>query len=132
MSTPTTNIQSLQQEERVFPPPETFSKKAHIKSAAELEELRMAASSDPEAFWGRMAEQELHWFKKWDRVLKWEAPHAEWFGGGKLNISDNCLDRHLTTWRRNKAALIWEGEPGDQRTLTYQQLHYEVCRFAMS
>jgi acetyl-CoA synthetase len=130
MSTPTTNIESLQQEERVFPPPETFARSAHIKSAAELEELRAEGSSDPEAFWARMAEQELHWFKKWDRVLKWEAPHAEWFGGGLLNISYNCLDRHLSTSRRNKAALVWEGEPGDQRTLTYQQLHAEVCRFA--
>jgi acetyl-CoA synthetase len=96
---------------------------------AELEQLRAEASSDPEAFWARMAE-ELHWFKKWDTVLKWDAPHAEWFGGGKLNISYNCLDRHISSWRRNKAALIWEGEPGDIRTLTYQQLHSEVCKFA--
>jgi acetyl-CoA synthetase len=130
MSTPTTNIESLQQEERVFPPPDTFASNAHIKSAAELEALRAEATSNPEAFWARMADQELHWFKKWDRVLKWEAPHAEWFGGGLLNISYNCLDRHLSTSRRNKAALVWEGEPGDQRTLTYQQLHAEVCRFA--
>ncbi|MGI8918702.1 MAG: acetate--CoA ligase [Pyrinomonadaceae bacterium] len=130
MSTSTTNIQSLQQEERVFPPPEEFAKAAHIKSEAELERLRNEAIADPEAFWGRMAAAELHWFKKWDRVLHWEAPHAQWFLGGKLNISYNCLDRHLSTWRRNKAALIWEGEPGDQRTLTYQQLHSEVCRFA--
>jgi acetyl-CoA synthetase len=130
MSTSTTNIQSLQQEERVFPPPEAFARDAQVKSAAELERLRTEASNDPEAFWARMAEDELHWFKKWDEVLHWEAPHAQWFRGGKLNISDNCLDRHLSTWRRNKAALIWEGEPGDQRTLTYQQLHSEVCRFA--
>ncbi len=130
MSTSTTNIQSLQQEERVFPPPEAFARAAHIKSEAELERLRTEASNDPEAFWARMATEELHWFKKWDRVLDWKAPHAQWFLGGKLNISYNCLDRHLATWRRNKAALIWEGEPGDQRTLTYQQLHSEVCRFA--
>ncbi len=96
---------------------------------AELEELRAEADADPEGFWGRMAE-ELHWLKKWDQVLQWRAPHAEWFVGGKINISDNCLDRHLSTWRRNKAALIWEGEPGDRRTFTYQQLHREVCRFA--
>jgi len=96
----------------------------------ELEQLRKEASDDPEAFWARLAEQELHWFKKWDTVLKWEPPHAEWFGGGKINISYNCLDRHLSTWRRNKAALIWEGEPGDTRTFTYQQLHTEVCKFA--
>lgn len=129
MSTVTTNIESLQREDRVFPPPADFSANAHIKSFDELERLRSEASADPEAFWGRMAE-ELHWFKKWDTVLKWDPPHAEWFGGGKINISYNCLDRHIATWRRNKAALIWEGEPGDQRTLTYQQLHVEVCRFA--
>ena len=130
MSTSTTNIQSLQHEERVFSPPEVFAHNAHIKSEAELERLRTEAKEDPEAFWARMANDELRWFKKWDQVLHWEAPHAQWFLGGKLNISDNCLDRHLSTWRRNKAALIWEGEPGDQRTLTYQQLHTEVCRFA--
>jgi acetyl-CoA synthetase len=129
MSPTTTNIESLQQENRVFPPPPAFATQAQIKSLAELEQLRAEASADPEGFWARMAE-ELHWFKKWDTVLKWEPPHAEWFGGGRLNISDNCLDRHLSSWRRNKAALIWEGEPGDQRTLTYQQLHSEVCKFA--
>ena len=126
----TTNIESFQHEERVFPPPPSFAEQAHIKSMAELESLRAEASADPEGFWARMAESELHWFKKWDTVLKWEPPHAEWFVGGKINISYNCLDRHLATWRRNKAALIWEGEPGDTRTLTYQQLHTEVCRFA--
>jgi len=97
---------------------------------ADLEALRAEASSDPESFWARMAASELHWFKTWDTVLKWEPPHAEWFVGGKTNISYNCLDRHLATWRRNKAALIWEGEPGDTRTFTYQQLHTEVCRFS--
>jgi len=130
MSTPTTNIESLQQEARVFPPSAEFAQAAHVKSLADLEALRAEASSDPEGFWGRMASSELHWFKKWDRVLQWDPPHAQWFLGGKLNISYNCLDRHLSTWRRNKAALIWEGEPGEQRTLTYQQLHSEVCRFA--
>ncbi len=125
-----TNIESFQHEERVFPPPTEFAAKAHIRSMAELEALRAEASADPEAFWARLAESELHWFKKWDKVLRWDLPHAEWFTGGKINISDNCLDRHLGTWRRNKAALIWEGEPGDTRTLTYQQLHTEVCRFA--
>ena len=124
-----TNIESVLQEERVFPPPPEFSAKAHIQSEAELERLRAEAHADPEAFWARMAE-ELHWFKKWDTVLKWDPPHAEWFGGGKINISYNCLDRHLSTWRRNKAALIWEGEPGETRTYTYQQLHTEVCKFA--
>ena len=125
-----TNIESFQHEDRVFPPPPEFAARTHIKSMAELEALRAEASSDPEKFWARLAESELHWFKKWDSVLKWDPPHAEWFAGGKINISYNCLDRHLGTWRRNKAALIWEGEPGDTRTLTYQHLHTEVCRFA--
>jgi acetyl-CoA synthetase len=129
MSTLTTNIESILQEQRVFPPPPEFSAEAHIKSMEDLESLRAEASANPEAFWARMA-LELEWFKKWDTVLHWEPPHAQWFIGGKLNISHNCLDRHLRTWRRNKAALVWEGEPGDQRTLTYQQLHGEVCRFA--
>ena len=130
MSTSTTNIDSILHEERVFPPPKSFSESAHIKSMEELERLRAEATANPEAFWQRYAEQELHWFKKWDSVLKWEPPHAEWFGGGKINIAYNCLDRHLNTWRRNKAALIWEGEPGETRTFTYQQLHTEVCKFA--
>ena len=124
-----TNIESVLQEERVFPPSPEFSAKAHIKSESELEKLRAEAHADPEAFWARMAE-ELHWFQKWETVLKWDPPHAEWFGGGKINLSYNCLDRHLSTWRRNKAALIWEGEPGETRTFTYQQLHTEVCKFA--
>jgi acetyl-CoA synthetase len=130
MSSANTNIESLQHEARVFPPPTEFAEQAHIKSMAELEALRAEASADPEKFWARFASSELHWFKQWDAVLKWEPPHAEWFVGGKINISYNCLDRHLGTWRRNKAALIWEGEPGDTRTLTYQQLHTEVSRFA--
>ena len=129
MSTVTTNIESVLQEERVFPPPPEFSAQAHIKSEAELDKLRTEAHDDPERFWARMAE-ELHWFKKWDTVLKWDPPHAQWFTGGRINLSYNCLDRHLTTWRRNKAALIWEGEPGETRTFTYQQLHTEVCKFA--
>jgi acetyl-CoA synthetase len=129
MSIATTNIDSILHEERVFPPPPEFSAKAHIKSMEELESLSAEASADPERFWARMAE-ELHWFKKWDKVLEWKPPHAKWFVGGTTNVSYNCLDRHVATWRRNKAALIWEGEPGDQRTLTYQQLHSEVSRFA--
>ncbi|CAN5812298.1 acetate--CoA ligase [soil metagenome] len=129
MSTVTTNIKSLSSEGRVFPPLASFSEKAHIKSIAELESLRHEAYEHPEEFWGRMAE-ELHWFRKWDTVLQWEPPHAQWFVGGKINLSYNCLDRHLSNGRRQKTALIWEGEPGEQRTLTYEQLHAEVCRFA--
>jgi acetyl-CoA synthetase len=126
----TTSIESVLHEERLFHPPQSFAERAHIKSMEELEKLRAEATNEPEEFWGRFAESELHWFKKWDKVLEWNLPHAQWFVGGQLNISYNCLDRHLPTWRRNKAALVWEGEPGDTRTLTYQQLHTEVCRFA--
>jgi acetyl-CoA synthetase len=130
MSSATTNIESVLHEERVFPPSAEFAARAHVKSPEESEALRREASDAPEAFWARMAEGELHWFKKWDTVLKWEPPHAEWFVGGKINAAYNCLDRHLQTWRRNKAAIVWEGEPGEQRTLTYGQLHREVSRFA--
>ena len=130
MSSSVTNIDSVLNEERIFHPPASFSQKAHISSLASLQELRKEASADPEGFWARYAGEELHWFKKWDTVLKWTPPHARWFNGGKINVSYNCLDRHLDTWRRNKAALIWEGEPGDSQTLTYQQLHTEVCKFA--
>jgi acetyl-CoA synthetase len=129
MSATPTNIESILHEERVFPPAPAFSAEAHVSSFDQLEQLRAEASNDPEGYWARMAE-ELEWFQKWEQVLDWKPPHAKWFVGGKLNISHNCLDRHLKTWRRNKAALIWEGEPGEQRTLTYQQLHSEVCKFA--
>jgi acetyl-CoA synthetase len=104
LSTSVTNIDSVLHEERVFPPPDAFAEAAHIKSKTELEALRAEASADPEAFWSRLAASELEWFKTWDTVLKWEPPHAEWFVGGKLNVSHNCLDRHLKTWRSNKAA----------------------------
>src|SRR5947207_5871876 len=130
MSSTNTNIESVLHEERIFHPPKAFAEKAHIKSMAELVALHAKAEADPEKFWADLAQSELHWFRKWDTVLNWQPPHAEWFAGGRINISYNCLDRHLPTWRRNKAALIWEGEPGDTRTLTYQQLHTEVCRFA--
>ncbi|HYO63211.1 MAG TPA: acetate--CoA ligase [Pyrinomonadaceae bacterium] len=122
-------IESVLHEERVFPPPAEFSSAAHVRGMDEYERLYAEAERDPETYWARAAE-ELHWFKRWERVLEWEPPHAKWFVGGSLNASYNCLDRHLTTWRRNKAAIIWEGEPGELRTLTYQQLHREVCRFA--
>lgn len=128
MSSAGANIDSILKEERVFTPPDDFVRSARV-SVDEYKRLCAEASDSPETFWARMAE-ELVWFKKWDAVLNWKLPHAEWFVGGKLNIAYNCLDRHLMTWRRNKAAIIWEGEPGDKRTLTYQQLHTEVCRFA--
>ncbi|HWN81635.1 MAG TPA: AMP-binding protein, partial [Candidatus Udaeobacter sp.] len=124
------DITSVLREGRVFTPPPEFSAAAHVKSRAEYEALAREAAADPDAFWARMA-GEVEWFQKWQRVLDWEnAPFARWFVGGKLNIAHNCLDRHLRTWRKNKAAIIWEGEPGDARVLTYQDLHREVCKFA--
>jgi acetyl-CoA synthetase len=130
MSSITPNIESMQHEGRIFPPPDEFAQRAHIKSPEEYEALRAEAHASPEEFWARLAEKELHWFRKWDAVLEWTPPHAKWFVGGKINISYNCLDRHVQGARRNKAAIIWEGEPGEQRTLTYAQLHRDVCRFA--
>lgn len=118
-------IAALLEEGRTFPPPEEFKKKANINDPKIYEK----AAKDPEAFWAKAAE-ELEWFKKWDKVLEWNPPWAKWFIGGKLNVSYNCIDRHLKTWRRNKAAIIFEGEPGDERVLTYQDLHREVCKFA--
>jgi acetyl-CoA synthetase len=126
---PQANIDSILQETRVFPPSPEFSAHAHVKSVQEYERLYKEAKDNPEKFWGGIAE-ELHWFKKWDKVLEWNAPWAKWFVGGEINLSYNCLDRHVKTWRRNKAALIWEGEPGESRTLTYQQLLIEVQKFA--
>jgi acetyl-CoA synthetase len=122
-------ITSVLQETRTFPPPREFAAAAHIKSEAEYDKMWRKAKDDPAGFWGELANH-LHWFRKWDKVLDGEMPNAKWFTGGRLNASYNCLDRHLTTWRKNKAALIWEGEPGDSRVLTYQDLHREVCKFA--
>ncbi|MDP5338749.1 MAG: acetate--CoA ligase, partial [Nodularia sp. (in: cyanobacteria)] len=123
-------IESILQEKRSFPPSSEFAQNAQIKSLADYQQLYDKAKANPQQFWAELAETELDWFQKWDTVLDWQPPFAKWFGGGKINISYNCLDRHLTTWRKNKAALIWEGEPGDSRTLTYAQLHREVCQFA--
>ena len=126
---PQVNIDSILQETRSFPPPPEFAAHAHIKSLQEYERLYAEAESDPEKFWASIA-RELHWFKTWDKVLEWNPPWAKWFVGGQINLSYNCLDRHVQTWRKNKAAIIWESEPGEIRTLTYQQLHSEVQRFA--
>jgi acetyl-CoA synthetase len=121
----TQTIAALLEEERTFPPPQEFKENANINDPRIYE----IAARDPEAFWAKAAE-ELDWFKKWEKVLEWDPPWAKWFIGGKLNASYNCIDRHLKTWRRNKAAIIFEGEPGDERVLTYQDLHREVCKFA--
>ncbi|NMF82879.1 acetate--CoA ligase [Nodosilinea sp. P-1105] len=128
MASPT--IESILHEKRLFTPPESFVQHAAIKHIDQYQALADRAARDPAQFWAELAAQELHWFKPWDTVLNWQPPFAKWFEGGKINISYNCLDRHLTTARRNKAALIWEGEPGDSRTLTYAQLHREVCQVA--
>src|SRR5688572_15405361 len=109
-------IESVLHEERVFPPPIGFAQQAHIKSFEEYEQIYAQAAADPEAFWASVAEN-LHWFQKWETVLRWQEPHAEWFLGGKINAAYNCIDRHLETFRKNKAAIIWEGEPGETRTL---------------
>ena len=123
------SIESVLQESRKFPPPESFSAEAHIKSEAEYQAMWDRAKDDPAGFWGEMAEN-LDWFEKWDKVLDGDMPDTKWFTGGKINAAYNCIDRHLKTWRKNKAAIIWEGEPGDTRVLTYQDLHREVCKFA--
>ncbi len=108
-------------------PPLNSQRHAHIRSMAEYERLYREAEQDPAQFWAGIA-SELHWFKPWDQVLEWNCPWAKWFSGGQINLSYNCLDRHVATWRRNKAALIWEGEPGEVQTLTYQQLLSEVSQ----
>jgi acetyl-CoA synthetase len=118
-------IDDLLREDRTFDPPPEFRARAHARD----EQLYADADRDPGAFWARMA-GELEWSRHWDTVLDWRPPHAKWFAGGRLNVSVNCLDRHLRGPRRNKAALIWEGEPGDRRTLTYFDLYREVSAFA--
>lgn len=124
-------IASYLEEKRQFPPPKEFSEKAHIKSMEQYEALYKKSIEDPNTFWAEQAEA-IDWYKKWDKVEEYDFNELwiRYFAGGKLNVSYNCLDRHLKTWRRNKAAIVWEGEPGDTRTLTYQELHHEVCKFA--
>ena len=125
------SIESILQETRLFPPSAEFSQNAQIKSLEDYQALYDRAQADPQKFWADLAQQELHWFQTWDEVLDWSnPPFAKWFVNGKTNLSYNCLDRHLTTDRRDKPAIVWEGEPGDSITLTYAQLHVEVCKFA--
>ena len=119
-------FEALLQEDRTYPPPADFAAHANIADPAVYEEARR----DPEAFWARFA-GELDWFQPWDTVLDWsDAPFAKWFVGGKLNAAYNCIDRHLDGPRKNKAAIIWEGEPGDWQVYTYRDLYREVCKFA--
>ena len=126
-------IESMLKEKRSFKPDPAFSRRANIASKAAYERLQKEAQKSPERFWARMAKEHVSWFTPWKKVLNWKPPYAKWFIGGKLNVSYNCLDRHLegeNAWRRNKAAIVWEGEPGDQRVLTYGDLHREVCKFS--
>ncbi|HYB97848.1 MAG TPA: acetate--CoA ligase [Candidatus Limnocylindrales bacterium] len=123
------NIESLLQESRLFDPPAEFASGARIGSRQEYDRLRERAAADPEGYWAEVA-RELTWFSPWTQVLEWKPPFAKWFLGGTTNLSHNCLDRHLDGPRRHKTALLWEGEPGDTRSLTYEELHHEVCRFA--
>ncbi|HVK72156.1 MAG TPA: acetate--CoA ligase [Kofleriaceae bacterium] len=122
-------ITSVLTETRLFPPPPAFAASSRVKSMAEYEALCRKAADDPDGFWAEVA-SELHWGKRWRRVLDWKLPDATWFAGATTNVSYNCLDRHLAGPRRNKAALLFEGEPGDTRVLTYHQLHREVCKAA--
>jgi acetyl-CoA synthetase len=122
-------IESVLTERRRFAPPAEFSATAHVKSWDDLLALEQAAHADPEAFWAARA-GELWWDRRWTSVLEWKAPDARWFLGGTTNACVNCVDRHAASWRRNKAAIMWEGEPGDTRVLTYGQLHREVQKTA--
>ena len=120
------------EEQLVYEPSDSVKTKATIKTMEEYKKLYEKSIKDPEKFWGELAE-ELDWKKKWNKVLEWDfsKPEIKWFVGGKLNASYNCLDKHLNTWRRNKVALIWQGEPLEEnRSFTYQQLYYHVCKFA--
>ena len=128
-STEATHIDSTLTESRKFPPPAEFSARAWVKSLDEYKAICKHADADPEAFWAQCA-RNLDWFKPFGKTLEWNFPHAKWFVGGTINAAYNCLDRHLDGPRRNKAALIWEGEPGDSRVLTYQMLADEVGRCA--
>ena len=123
-------ITSVSRESRVFKPSAEFKGQANLGGFATYRRLYAESVNAPEKFWGRQARENLQWRKPFKKVLEWKLPHCKWFSGGYLNLSENCLDRHLGTHRENKAALIFEGEPGDTRTLTYRQLHREVCKFA--
>ncbi len=124
-------IHSILVEERRFAPSTEFQARARLRDPAEYERLHQQSISDPEAFWGEQAQKLIPWMQPFTQVLDWQLPFSKWFADGRTNASVVCLDQHLSGPRRNKAALIWEGEPGDTRTLTYGQLHREVCRWPM-
>ncbi|HEY0190074.1 MAG TPA: acetate--CoA ligase [Kofleriaceae bacterium] len=123
------SIESVLTETRSFAPPAEFAQRAHVPSLAAYDAMYQRAAEDPDGFWAERA-GELAWAQPWTQVADWQLPDAKWFLGGKLNLSVNCLDRHVASWRKNKAAIIFEGEPGDSRVLTYAQLHREVCKAA--
>ncbi|NCZ96865.1 hypothetical protein EBZ02_06875 [bacterium] len=128
---PSSGIESVLQEQRLFDPPEALAATARIGSLQAYRDLVARADADPDAFWGEQARSQLHWFEPFHTVLDWSnPPFARWFEGGTTNLSFNCLDRHLNGPRADKTALIWEGEPGDERRFTYRQLHAEVCKAA--
>ena len=117
-------------DQAVFPPDTEFVRRAHVQGLPAYRDLYQRAAEQPETFWGDLAGRELFWFQKWSHVFEWDPPFAKWFVGAKTNVSYNCLDRHLSTPRKNKVALVWEGESGEQRMISYQELHRLVCRFA--
>ncbi|MBW2280493.1 MAG: acetate--CoA ligase [Deltaproteobacteria bacterium] len=126
-------IESTLKETRKFKPDAAWARRANVPGQAAYKRMAKDAAKNPQRFWARMAKEHVSWFTPWKKVLDWKPPYAKWFIGGKTNVSYNCLDRHLegeNAWRKNKAALIWEGEPGDERVLTYGDLHREVCKFA--
>ena len=123
------NLDSILREKRVFPPPAGFAAQAHVKSLEEYEALYRRSIQDPEKFWAEIA-AELHWFAPWTSVLEWSLPWAKWFVGGKINLCYNCVDRHALGHNKEKIAILWEGEPGEVRKLTYGDLYLEVQKFA--
>src|ERR1700760_5170186 len=123
------NLDSILRENRVFPPTAEFAAQAHVKSLEEYESLYRRSIEDPESFWAEIS-RELHWFTPWTRVLDWQPPAARWFVGGRINLCYNCVDRHALGDKKNKVAILWEGEPGETRALTYGELYLEVQKFA--
>src|SRR4051812_14039779 len=116
-------------DQTTFNPSPEFSAQSNIKSLDEYRSMYERAKADPERFWGDLAAKELTWFRPFAQSLEWDPPQAKWFAGGKINAAYNCIDRHLETDRKTKPAIVWEGEPGDRRTLTYEDLYHQVCRF---
>jgi len=126
----TGQIDNVMHEDRLFPPSEQFRQNASIASMDDYQKLYDAAKNDPDKFWGDTAKEELHWFEPFDTVCKHDGSQVEWFVGGKTNISYNCLDANIEAGNGDRIAIIWEGEPGDTLTLTYRELHSEVCKFS--